>query len=605
MTKTQKLTFKDYINISIWSLKINWDVSPFVTITLLLSRIYYNLVPIINTYVIAKIIDKLIETVSTGKSSIKEIIPLVITVAIFDLLGILVDSVSEYSNRMNWRLVQPYLHRMHYQKINELGIQTIQLPEVANKNLLVNEWLFSLPEVHRVILKVISAFIQTVTVILVLINISWGLIILLFIGSLLNFFKEKHFFKKDWEIQTKDETIEARRTNDGIRYFLSKPDTVEEIKLIGAYDFLDRKFKRFYMYYNQKIGKVIKAANFWGFVMQSINTIVLSVGTLHIFNLVLNGTISIGITTFYISSIKSLYDGLSSMFYNLVYLRDNIVKQKDLYEFFNMKPRVEDGDIKLKRLKTPPSIEFKNVYFHYPNSKRDVIRNLSLEINSKDKIAFVGENGAGKSTLVKLICRIYDPQKGEILVNGINIKELALNDWYKNIGVLLQDFNFYPFLTARENIYIGKTKKKFDIRKGRESKKNADAESFIKKLPKGDNTVMSDRYKGGINPSRGQKQKIAVARFFYRDAPLAIFDEPTSAIDADAEFRIFNRIYNFFDNKTVIIISHRFSTVRKADRIFVIKNGKIAEQGNHKELMAKNGIYADNFNKQAQGYNSD
>ena len=150
----------------------------------------------------------------------------------------------------------------------------------------------------------------------------------------------------------------------------------------------------------------------------------------------------------------------------------------------------------------------------------NIFENFSLTINSGEKIAIVGENGAGKSTLVKLLCRIYDPQKGKILINGIDLKDLTLNDWYKNVGVLFQDFNFYEALNVEENIYIGKSVKKLNRKRVIESAKNADAHSFIMKYKRKYQTVMNDQFRGGIKPSKGQQQKIAIARFFYRDAPL-------------------------------------------------------------------------------------
>jgi ABC-type multidrug transport system fused ATPase/permease subunit len=263
---------------------------------------------------------------------------------------------------------------------------------------------------------------------------------------------------------------------------------------------------------------------------------------------------------------------------------------------------VKDGDIALPRLETPPEIEFKDVKFSYPNSKEIIFANFNLKINSGEKVAIVGPNGAGKSTLTKLIARLYDPQEGEILINQKDLKELKIDDWYKNMGLLFQDFKIYDPLTVEENIYIGKSVKPLDKKKVIEASKNADAYKFIQKYPKKFNTFMNDRYEGGIQPSKGQKQKIAIARFFYRNAPLAIFDEPTSAIDAESEYKIFNRIYDFFKNKTVIIISHRFSTVRNADRIIVLDEGKIIEEGSHKELIAMNGKYAKAFRLQAEGY---
>jgi ABC-type multidrug transport system fused ATPase/permease subunit len=302
------------------------------------------------------------------------------------------------------------------------------------------------------------------------------------------------------------------------------------------------------------------------------------------------------------STIDNFDRALSNLSSDIALMNASITKLSVVYDFYHLKPMVKDGNIALPRLETPPEVEFKDVEFSYPNSKEIIFTNFNLKINSGEKVAIVGPNGAGKSTLTKLIARLYDPQEGEILINQKDLKELKIDDWYKNMGLLFQDFKIYDPLTVEENIYIGKSVKPLDKKKVIEASKNADAYKFIQKYPKKFNTFMNDRYEGGIQPSKGQKQKIAIARFFYRNAPLAIFDEPTSAIDAESEYKIFNRIYDFFKNKTVIIISHRFSTVRNADRIIVLDEGKIIEEGSHKELIAMNGKYAKAFRLQAEGY---
>jgi ATP-binding cassette subfamily B protein len=242
--------------------------------------------------------------------------------------------------------------------------------------------------------------------------------------------------------------------------------------------------------------------------------------------------------------------------------------------------------------------------FHYPNATKNIFENLNLTIRSGEKLAIVGHNGAGKTTLIKLLSRLYQVNSGSILINGENINDIKVNDWYKNIGVLFQDYNVYPHLSAAENIYIGRTSKQADMEQVKTAAKHADADEFISEYGSGYEQILSERYKGGIRPSTGQWQKISLARFFYRDASLVIFDEPTAAIDAVSEYKIFNRIYNFFSNKTVIIISHRFSTVRNADRIIVMDQGKIVEEGTHNQLMELGGTYAHAFKLQAEGYQS-
>lgn len=295
-------------------------------------------------------------------------------------------------------------------------------------------------------------------------------------------------------------------------------------------------------------------------------------------------------------------------------LSDNIFRLalsfNDMYEssqridefkrIFDMKSAFEDGEKRFQKLNGGPGIEFQDVSFSYPGSKPKVIKNLNLKIRPGEKVAIVGHNGAGKTTFVKLACRFYKASQGKILINGVDITEVKGKSWYRNIAVLFQDYNTYPQLSARENIMIGKV----GGAKGRviRASKMARAHEFIKEYKDGYEQILSEKFKGGTRPSTGQWQKIAIARFFYRNAPLIIFDEPTASIDAVSEKKIFDKIYRFFKGKTVIIISHRFSTVRNADRIIVFDKGRIVEQGSHEELVALGGVYARAFGLQAEGY---
>jgi len=258
--------------------------------------------------------------------------------------------------------------------------------------------------------------------------------------------------------------------------------------------------------------------------------------------------------------------------------------------------------ITLSVLKTGPGIKFSSVSFRYPNTTKNVLTDIDIDIKPGEKIAIVGNNGAGKTTLVKLICRYYQTTTGEILINDNRLNDLKIDSWYQNIGVLFQDYNLFEHLTPSESIRIGRYRHNFDPKEISTAAKMAEAHDFISTLPEGYQTILSERYKGGVRPSTGQAQKIVIARFFYRNAPLAIFDEPTASIDALAEKKIFDRIYQFFTGKTVILISHRFSTVRNADRIIVLDQGRIAEQGSHTQLMKQKGIYAHSFQLQAAGY---
>jgi ATP-binding cassette subfamily B protein len=241
------------------------------------------------------------------------------------------------------------------------------------------------------------------------------------------------------------------------------------------------------------------------------------------------------------------------------------------------------------------------VSFKYPGTDRFILKNFNLTIKSGEKIALVGENGAGKTTIIKLLLRFHDVTDGEVLINRVNIKDVSLEEWHKSVGALFQDFIKYQF-TFKENVYFGDLSKPKKVKFLKEAITQSGADKFIGNLPEGRSQILGKMFEGGIDLSGGQWQKLALARAFYRNAPLLILDEPTSAIDAKAEYEIFQRVQNLQKDKTVIIISHRFSTVRSADRILVLEGGKIIEEGNHKELMDKKGLYEELFTLQAQGY---
>jgi len=287
--------------------------------------------------------------------------------------------------------------------------------------------------------------------------------------------------------------------------------------------------------------------------------------------------------------------------YSSINMRNKYLEK--YFEFMNLQKKINSPPqvVPIPKQPRPPLIEFKNVSFRYPNTSRYILRNFNLVINPGEKIAFVGENGAGKTTVIKLLLRFYDVSEGEVLINGVNIKNVDLNKWYALVGALFQDFIKYQF-TFKENIYYGNKKENNNLELLKSAIKQSGADIFVKDLPDNYDQVVGKMFEGGIDLSGGQWQKLALARAFFKNAPILILDEPTSAIDAKAEYEIFERVQKLQKDKTVIIISHRFSTVRNADRILVLNGGKIIEEGNHTDLIKLSGLYAELFQLQAQGY---
>ena len=602
MSKKKKPTFKDYISVAKWSVSANWKMSPSLTIINFLATIYSNLSGLIYTYITARLIDQIIELVQTPQPDIKTIYPMIVLLGGVEFFNAGMIALNSYAARVRRRIYGPYFSKLYYEKVYSLGVQTNQLPDISNKRRLTEEWMYEIADLNTSIVRIVASIIRGIIAASIIFSFSRTLGIAMILIAIISYLQNRHYFLKDFKWQTSDKNIQERRKVGRIGYQLSDPLSIGEISIVGAFKYLDSKYINFYNYYNNEIKKIVRQDSITTFLVDILNVFAVIGGCLQVFKMAIEREISIGDTTFFVSSISNFYSSMKNMTAELVMFLDSVTKGKQVVEFFNLQPLVSDGSIKLERLVTPPSIDVKNITFRYPGSHRDIFKNFSMKIESGQKVAIVGENGAGKSTLVKLLCRMYDPQEGKILINGIDLKELSINDWYKNVGTLFQDFNFYSSLTVEENIYIGKPVKEIDRKKIIASAKNAEAHEFIMKYKKKYNTVMSEDFKDGVKPSHGQKQKIAIARFFYRDTPLVIFDEPTSSIDADSEFRIFNRIYKFFNKKTVIIISHRFSTVRKADVIFVIKDGKLIEKGSHRELMERKGVYFRNFTVQAEGY---
>lgn len=273
-----------------------------------------------------------------------------------------------------------------------------------------------------------------------------------------------------------------------------------------------------------------------------------------------------------------------------------------LFELLDIEPRISVSE-GAKAVQKPISqgLEFKNVRFRYPGTQRDVLRNISFVLRPGETLAIVGRNGAGKTTIVKLLLRFYDPTDGEILFDGVDLREYNIESYREQIGAIFQDFAKYQ-LTAKENIGLGNVKNINDLNLIRQSAKRSGADAVIGRLPYGYDTILSKQFEGGVELSGGEWNKVAIARAFIRSAQILIMDEPTAALDAEAEYELYHSFTELAADKTVLLISHRFSTVRMADRIIVLDNGHIIEEGSHEKLIAQAGYYAKLFNMQAERY---
>ena len=314
------------------------------------------------------------------------------------------------------------------------------------------------------------------------------------------------------------------------------------------------------------------------------------------------GTITLGDMVMYYQAFQRVQGSLQGILSSLAGLYEDNLFLTNLYEFLDLKRTVIEP-VHPRPVPQPMQrgITLDHVTFQYPGGSRKVIEDVSLVIRPGEVVAFVGENGSGKTTLIKLLCRLYDPQGGAISIDGIDFRELETKALRREIAIIFQDYAHYH-LSARENIWLGNTDLQPDDERVHTSARRSGADNVITALPHGYDTILGKWFENGEELSIGEWQKVALARAFMRDAQLIVLDEPTSAMDARAEYEVFESFRRLMSGRTAILISHRFSTVRMADRIYVLKHGSIIEGGSHEELIGAGGTYAKLFEMQAQHY---
>ena len=393
-----------------------------------------------------------------------------------------------------------------------------------------------------------------------------------------------------------------RRELEYIRQTGASVETAKEVKIFGLHDFLIGRFRELSdKFYLANRGLAIRRAG-WGSVLTALGTLGYYVAYAYIAWRTVRGEFTIGDLTFLAGSFRRLRQLLEGLLVGFSQVAGQALYLDDLFSFFEIEPEITSPAAP-RPFPSPvrEGFVFEGVGFRYPGAERWAVRDLSFTLQAGEVLALVGENGAGKTTLVKLLARLYDPDEGRILLDGHDLREYDLDVLRQNIGVIFQDFVRYH-LTAAENIAVGQIEARHDRARIVEAARRSLADDVIAKLPKGYDQVIGKRFKNGVDLSGGEWQKVAIARAYMRDAQLLILDEPTAALDARSEFEVFQRFKELSAGKTAVLISHRFSSVRMADRILVLADGRVEAVGTHGELLAQRGRYAELFELQAAGY---
>ena len=451
-------------------------------------------------------------------------------------------------------------------------------------------------QMGRLILQVIT----TLTFSLALAWASPWLVLLLILGVLPSFLGETHYaflgYAKNFR-QTP-----AKRQMDYLRQVAGSREGAKEVKLFGLSKFFTERFQALADQIFREDVQLSRSKLIVGGLLGVIGTLGYYGAYVYVIWRTIHGGYDIGQFTFLTTSIQQASSNLQQVFSTASGIADQALFLTDLIAFFDMKPTVQS---KPNGLPAPRPItggfEFRNVSFTYPGTNRTVLKNFTFKLSPGERVALIGENGQGKTTVVKLITRLYDPTEGEILLNGVDLRDYSLEDLHREIGVIFQDFMRYE-MTARENIAVGRIDKPHNETEIEFAAHKSLADTVVGKLGHGYDQMLGRRFEGGVELSGGEWQKIALARAYLRDAQLLILDEPTAALDAKSELEVFERFAELTQGKMALLISHRFSTVRMADRIVVLSGGRLIEEGNHQSLMSTGGLYAEMFEMQAASY---
>lgn len=521
---------------------------------------------------------------------------------ILEFVRNLMNSVSGFISRALARMFSSELEVMMGQKLAALDLATIENPDFKDRfNKVEREsgrraWGMMMPLSD--IPNYLVGFVSSLGLLIFLHPlVPLGILIV----SLPQFFINQKFIKKEYELNTLLSPL--HRVWGWLSYYLVRNRNFMELKSLNLSGYLAQKLKGIQ---KEVIGKHLElsrkreVSRYASFIPLSLFDFSISLWMVF---LVVVRKITVGSFEMYLRALRSAQHNLSGLVSSFLEIYENYIYVNDLVWFLNLKPQISDKAKGEKpHAKTP--IIFDKVWFKYRKDQPWIIKNISFEVRPGERIALVGENGAGKTTLIKLLARFYDPQRGMISCGGSGLSKIDLGAWRKRLAILFQKFETYPF-SARESIGYGDIKRINEIGEIKKAAKRTGIDKFIEKLPLGYENPLAPEFEKGVDPSIGQWQRIGISRMLFRkNAEVLIMDEPTSNVDPEAEEKIFKELVKISKGKILIFVTQRFSTVRIADRILVMHEGKIIEQGTHEQLMKLDGKYAHLFNLQAKAYTS-
>lgn len=511
----------------------------------------------------------------------------------------LIYTVQGYYNKIGYLRLEQLLEYEMVKLHGKIDVADHENPKIKDQLNRVHEEGWRIKNFTERTLYIFQDLLSLVIASAILIQAQWWTLPLLLVATLPELIVSNKYGRDIWSISSYQS--EDRRFFWDIRYHFTHLPNLLELKLFQNLDSFYSKLTQIFSKFlkTQESNERLRTKR--QLAAQALSQAAMAAVVIFFIYRVTQGDLMIGTLTFMIATIGQFRSNLAGFFMNISSQYQDSLFVNDFFALQDLPSQLDYSRSK-KKLDPDqtPQIEFKNVSFAYPGSQHQVLSKVNLSIGPGTKLALVGNNGAGKTTFVKLLCRFYDPDQGQILINGTDLREIDLDSWYYHLGILFQEYSRYYFKVS-ESIEVGRLSQR-DKARAIEASTRVGADEFIRKWPLQYRQQLGKEFTNGVEPSIGQWQRLALARVFYRKPSIFVLDEPTASLDAEAEAQIFEYLDSLGDNKTSILISHRFSTVRKADQIVVLERGEITESGTHRELLKLDGKYARLYNLQAKDY---
>ena len=585
------------------ALRLVWQSSPSLTIARLVLVVFQGLLPLATIYLAKLIIDTVTTNLRTNdpQQVFSQVLPLIILAGVAAIFDSFCQSLNELVNTAHSQKVTDYMQGIIHAKSVEADLEYYENAKYHDAlQRAQQEAPYRPPQILNRLAQLGQNCISLVAMLGLLISLHWGIIGVLLIATIPAVFVKVEYSRTIYTWQRR--RTQLQRQSMYLGWMLTNEQFAKETRLFDlGHWFSDEYDKIRKKLYREKLKISIKRSISF-FLAQAFAGIMIFAVFAFIIHQTIQGILLLGDLVLYYQALQRGQTNLKATLSSVSGLYEDNLFLANLYEFLDLKPKVVDP-VQPKIIPQPieRGIVFNNVSFQYADSARQALKNINLTIKPNETIALVGENGSGKTTLIKLLCRLYDPTSGNIAIDGMDLQSFKIADLRRQISVIFQDYAKYHF-SAKENIRLGNVELDAKDNNIFTAAMRSGAHDVITKLPHGYDTILGKLFDTGEELSIGQWQKVALARAFIRDSQVIVLDEPTSAMDPKAEYEIFKKFRELIEDRAAVLITHRLSTVKMADRIYVMDNGQIVESGTHDELIELQQSYARLFETQAQNY---